>query len=78
MNQSDGGSYCTGDRSQFIFCTGSQGHNLIVYSSYGNNDIMKMYLCRGGVKNKPKRGRHLFGFVPVDGDDDLGDDQGCS
>ena len=29
---------------------------------------MKMYLCRGGVKNKPKRGRHLFGFVPVDGE----------
>ena len=34
---------------------------------------MKMYLCRGGVKNKPKRGRHLFGFVPVDGDD-----KGCN
>ena len=30
---------------------------------------MKIYLCRGGVKNQPKRGRHLFGFVPVDGDD---------
>ena len=29
---------------------------------------MKMYLCRGGVKNQPKRGRHLFGFVPVDGE----------
>ena len=34
---------------------------------------MKMYLCRGGVKNKAKRGRHLFGFVPVDGDD-----KGCN
>ena len=34
---------------------------------------MKMYLCRGCVKNKPKRGRHLFGFVPVDGDD-----KGCN
>ena len=29
---------------------------------------MKMYLCRGSVKNKSKRGRHLFGFVPVDGE----------